>query len=48
MVAERVHAALAAHPLPGIEPALVLFTVLLLMVAVCGFLYRNFRRNHWL
>ncbi|MFN8226940.1 MAG: magnesium/cobalt transporter CorA [Mycobacterium sp.] len=22
--------------------------VLLLMVAVCGFLYRNFRRNHWL
>ena len=24
VVAERVHAALAAHPLPGIEPALVL------------------------
>jgi len=22
--------------------------VLLLMVTVCGFLYRNFRRNHWL
>ncbi len=23
-------------------------TVLLLMACVCGFLYRNFRRNHWL
>ena len=22
--------------------------VLLLMACACGFLYRNFRRNHWL
>ena len=22
--------------------------VVLVMVCICGFLYRNFRRNHWL